>query len=228
MTRAKVIRLIIIVIIIAVVAMTVYYRSIPDSNVDRPSNPEAIVTPSELPEKQAVEDKPKAEPNESAETETENKTVIISEKELQEKLGVFVEKANQSGKAGVDYMEVKLEQDRMIISAGGTYQGLQAQVDDMEVHFEGMTIFATGNLKNGHLRFPLTTEIRINTDDDILTADVVKFELGGGASVLFKMLGLSKTKISEMVNGVISKVPELTSGLKSISIEDGKLIVEYK
>ena len=143
----------------------------------------------------------------------------------------LIEKANQTGSANLTYIRVRLEQDSMLVSAKGEALGFQAETaEDMEVRFEGRTVFASGKVNIYGFAPMLVTEIELNCQTGKPAVDVKTFELGNVLPLL-KMMGIpiSKEKIAGMINSTLESSGLIfICNLESIRIEDGKLILTYK
>ncbi len=185
--------------------------------------PQPTVTPTESPTAPPAE----VEPSPPEEVSQPENAIIISEEELQSKVDGLINMANQSGAAKIEYIRVKLEQDRMLVSAKGEAMGREAETEDMEVRFEGKTVFASGKVRSSGLSLTLTAEAEINTEAGKPSVEVERFSLGN--PLVLKMFGLSRAKVSGIINDAIeSRGLKLPVDLESIRIEDGKLIVVYK
>ena len=153
--------------------------------------------------------------------------MVFTEKELQDKVDEYIAAANQSGEAKIEYIRVKLEQDKMLVSAKGEALGYQAATEDLEVRFEGRTVFASGEVSAFQFTPTLTAEVEIKTESGKPSVEVKRFSLGN--PLLLRMLGLSTAKIATIINDAIeSRELQLPVDLESIRIEDSKLIVAYK
>jgi len=153
-------------------------------------------------------------------------TIIFSEEELQAKLDGLSDMINQSGKAKVEYIRVNLEQDKMLLSAEGEAMGHKVKTEGLEVRFEGKTVFVSGEVSAFGFTPMLTAEAEINCEEGKPSVEVERFNLD---SLPLVALGLSKEKISELINDAIeSSGLKLPVDVESIRIEDGKLIVVYK
>ena len=149
----------------------------------------------------------------------ENK--IITEEELQSKVDSLSDMVNQSGMAEVEYIRVKLEQDRMLVSAKGKAKGQQAETEDMVVRFEGRTVFVSGKVTVLGRSPTLTLRAEINCESGKPSVEVKEFKLGGILPLLKLMgLGLSEDKISVLINDAIeSRGLRLPFDVESIRIE---------
>ena len=153
-------------------------------------------------------------------------TFIFSEEELQGMLDRLCDMVNQSDAAKVEYIRVKLEQDRMLLSAKGEAKGYQAETEDLEIWFEGKTVFASGEVSAFGFSPTLTAEAEVNCESGKPSVEVSEFKLDGLA---LDILGLPKDKISGLINDAIEAAGiEVPVDLDSIRIEGGKLIVVYK
>ncbi len=180
--------------------------------------PQPSVTPTELPQS--------TEPPQPVEISLQENALTLSEKELQDKVDKLIDMANQSGEAKIEYIRVKLEQDKMLISAEGEVRGYKGKTEDLVVRFEGRTVFASGKVSAFGLSPTLTATVEIDTEAGKPSVEVKSFKLGVWAISRF---GLSKDKISEIINDAIeSGGLKLPVDLESIRIEDGKIIVVYK
>ncbi len=166
------------------------------------------------------------EPSPPVEISPPENAIIFSEEKLQSALDRLSVMVNQSDVARVEYIRVKLEQDKMLLSAKGEAIGNQVETDDLEVRFEGRTVFAEGEVSALGLSLPFTAEAEINYEAGRPSVEVSKFNLGG---LPLAFLGLSEDKISELINDAIEAAEiEVPVDLESIRIEDGKLIIVYK
>ena len=153
-------------------------------------------------------------------------TIILSEEKLQSKLDELISTANQSGTANIEYIRVKLEQDRMLVSTRGEARGYHVETEDLEVRFEEKTVFVSGKVSAFGLRPTVNIEAEINYESGKPSVEVKRFKLG---ALPLTILGLSKDKISGLINDAIEAAGiEVPVDLESISIEDGKLIMVYK
>jgi len=186
--------------------------------------PQPVVTPIEPP-KPAEPSQPTELPQ-PVEIPPQENTFIFSEKELQDRVDELVDKANQSGAAKIEYMRVKLEQDRMLVSAKGEALGYQGETENLTVRFEERTVFVSGQVSAFGFTPMLTAEVEINTEEGKPSVEVKRFKLG---ALPLTMLGLTEAKISGIINNAIeSRGLKLPVDLESIRIEEGKLIVVYK
>lgn len=186
--------------------------------------PQPVVTPIE-PTQPAEPTQPTELPQ-PAEIPPPENTLIFSEKELQDKVDGLVDKANQSGKAKIEYIRVKLEQDKMLVSAKGEALGYQGETENLTVRFEERTASISGKVSTFGLSLTLTAEVEIHTEEGKPSVEVKRFELG---ALPLTMLGLTEAKISGIINDAIeSRELKLPVDLESIRIEDGKLIVVYR
>ncbi len=208
---------VILIVILAVVVIATFTPVIPWLTAQLPiaETPQPTVPPTELP---TVPPPMEISPPEN--------TIILSEEELQVKVNELIDMANQSGKARVEYIRVKLEQDRMLLSAEGEAMGHKARTEALEIRFEGKAVFVSGNVSALGLSLMLTAEAEINCEAGKPSVEVSEFKLG---ALPLAALGLSKDKISELINDAIEAAEiEVPVDLESIRIEDEKLIVVYK
>ncbi len=196
--------------------------------------PQPAITPAESPTVSSTEVEPSSpvsstevEPSSPVEISQPENTIILSEEELQSKLDGLRGTANQSGVANIEYIRVKLEQDKMLLSVKGEAGGYKAEAEDLEIRFEGRTVFASGKVTALGLSPTLTAEAEVSCEAGKPSVEVKKFGLDIGLPL--SVLGLSKDKISGLINGAIEAAGiEVPVELESIRIEDGKLIVVYK
>ena len=216
--RRKLFRLtIILIVILALVVIAIFTPVIPwltgtlfpIAETPQPTTPPTVV-----------------EPPPPIEISPPENTIIFSEEELQSILDRLSDMVNQSGAARVEYMRVKLVKDKMLLSAKGEAEGYHAETEDLEIWFEGKTVFASGEVSAFGLSPTLTAEAEINCESGKPSVEVSEFKLGG---LPLHVLGLPKDKISGLINGAIEATGiEAPVDLDSIRIEDGKLIVVYK
>ena len=153
-------------------------------------------------------------------------TIVFSEEELQSKLDRLSDMVHQSGAVKIEYIRLKLEQDRMVVSVEGEAMSHKVKTEDMEIRFEGKTAFASGKVSVFGFTPTLTAEAEINYESGKPSVEVEKFKLG---VLPLGILGLSKDKISGLINDAIEAAGiEVPVDLESIRIEDGKLIMVYK
>ena len=104
--------------------------------------------------------------------------------------------------------------------------GYEAEAQEMEITFEGTTMFATGKVLAFGFSPTLNAEVVISTDEGKPNVEVKRFQLG---SVPLSLVGLSRAKIAAIVNDAIqSRGLELPVDIENIRIEDARLIVTYK
>lgn len=150
----------------------------------------------------------------------------FTEEELQKALNSFIETANQSDKVNIEYTQIKLEQDKILISAKGEAMGYSGETENLEVRFEGRTVHAEGIVKAFGLSPKMTLILDITTTDKKPVVSVTTFKLGG---LPMTMLNLGPERISGIINSQIeSRGWKLPADLESISIQDGKLVIDYK
>ncbi|MFC2017493.1 hypothetical protein ACFLUD_03675 [Chloroflexota bacterium] len=187
--------------------------------VEPPSAPPAVVEPPP----------PVVEPPPPVESSEPENTIILSEEELQDIVDALTATANRSDTVNIEYVRVRLDQDKMLVSAEGEAMGRHVETKDMEVRFVGRTMFVSGNVSALGFTPTLIAEVEISSEEGKPSVDVKRFKLGG-VLLLLKMMGvgLSADKISGLINDTIE-----ASGLKlpfdveSIRIEDGKLIITH-
>jgi len=192
-----------------------------------PTEPSQLTEPSQPAEpSQLMEPSPPAELPQQEEVSPGENALVFSEKELQDKMDELIDRANQSGEAEIEYIRVKLEEDRMLVSTKGEALGLSGETENLTVRFEGRTMFASGKVNAFGFNPTLTAEVEIYTEEGKPGVEVKSFKLG---ALPLKLLGLTEAKISEIINSAIeSRGVELPAGLESIRIEDGELIVVYE
>jgi len=153
----------------------------------------------------------------------------FSQEELQTKLDKLIDMINRSDTVKVEYIRVKLEQDKILLSAEGEARGHKVKTKDLEVWSEGRTVFASGKVSTFGFSPTLTAEAEINCESGKPSVEVKEFKVGALPSPILAMLGLSEDKISGLINDAIEAAGiEVPADLESIRIEDGKLIVVYK
>ena len=188
-----------------------------------PSQPPESTTPPAQPP-QPVEPPQSTEPLPPAEITPPEGVLSFSEKELQDRVAGLVEMANQSGEVNMEYVSARLKDDKMLISVEGEARGYQVKADDMEVRFEGKTMFATGLVTALGISLTLTTEVEIDIDGGEPSVEMKSFRLG--SPLVLRMLNLSNDKIEAIINDAIkSRELNLPMDLESVRIENGKLIV---
>ncbi len=150
----------------------------------------------------------------------------FTEKELQDTVNALLPTINQSGQAKVDFLQVKLDQDRMLVSAKGQALGQQAETTDMEVRFDVKKISATGQVTAFGFTPTLNAVAEIKCDAGKPGLDFSTFNLGN--PLMLKMIGLSTAKISEMINdAIVSKGLTILCKVESISVENSKLTLVF-
>ena len=211
--------MVILIVVLALVAIAAFTpvipwltgRLVPVAEAPQPTTPPA--------------ESPTVPPAEVEPAPLEN-TIIFSEEELQSALDRLSDMVNQSDAAEVEYIRVKLEQDRMLLSAEGEVRDYKLKTEDLEVRFEEKTVFVSGEVSALGFSLPLTAEAEINCESGKPSVEVSEFNLGG---LPLAALGLSEDKISELINDAIEAAEiEVPVDLEGIRIEDGKLIVVYK
>lgn len=211
--------MVILIVVLALVVIAAFTPVIPwltGTLVPVVETPQPTTTPAES---------PTVPPTEVEPAPLEN-TIIFSEEELQSALDRLSDMVNQSDAAKVEYIRVKPEQDRMLLSAEGEARGYKLKTEDLEVRFGEKTVFVSGEVSALGLSLPLTAEAEINCESGKPSVEVSEFNLGG---LPLAALGLSEDKISELINDAIEAAEiEVPVDLESIRIEDGKLIVVYK
>lgn len=197
-----------IVGLVLVVFLTPVYSWLTGDNKESP--PPAATQPSQLPQ-----------PSPPATKETS-----LTQEELQQMFDGFIAKANASGKAKIEYLRVKMEQDRMLVSARGEAMGYQGETENMEVRFKGRTLFASGVVKAFGLAPQLVAEVDITTVGGKPKVEVKNFQLGG---LPLTMLNLGPERITAIINGAIeSRGWKLPFDIESLRIEGSKLIIVPK
>jgi len=211
--------MVILIVVLALVAIAAFTPVIPwltGTRVPVAEAPQPTTTPAESPTVPPAEVEPL--PLENA--------IIFSEEELQSALDRLSDMVSQSDAAKVEYIRVKLEQDRMLLSAEGEARDYKLKTEDLEVRFEEKTVFVSGEVSALGISLPLTAEAEINCESGKLSVEVSEFNLSG---LPLAALGLSEDKISELINDAIEAAEiEVPVDLEGIRIEDGKLIVVYK
>jgi len=212
--------MVILIVVLALVVIAVFTLVIPwltGTQVPVAEAPQPTTTPAESPTAPPAEVEPSPPP--------EN-IMVFSEEELQGALDRLSDMVNQSDAAKVEYIRVKLEQDRMLLSAEGEARDYKLKTEDLEVRFEEKTVFVSGEVSALGLSLPLTAEAEINCESGKPSVEVSEFNLSG---LPLAALGLSEDKISELINDAIEAADiEVPVDLEGIRIEDGKLIVVYK
>ncbi|MCD6452811.1 MAG: hypothetical protein J7K77_00730 [Dehalococcoidales bacterium] len=161
-----------------------------------------------------------------AEPSPPENTLIFSEEELQNRVNDLVRQANQSSQVAIDYLQVKLDEDRMLVSAKGDILGHHLETENLEVYFEARTVSASGKISalGGHPT--LIANVEINTEQGKPQVTVKRFRLGG---LPLKLLGISRDDIATTINQAIeSRGLMLPVDLEDIRIEARQLIVQYK
>ena len=227
---ARLVAVVVLVVIVAVAAIAIYSPLIswPFGAGNNEKPPGTATLPAPGPGPVIAPLPPVAEPEviPPIESEMENKIVLTGE-ELQSKLGGLVERLNQSSDMKLEDLSVKLYSDRMLVSTAGLVFGMQMDIEDLDVTFDGKTILATGPVNAAGFTPTLTAKVDINTVDGKPSIEVTEFKLGA-AGPLLSMLGITKEKITQMVNSNIdSRGIKLSYDVERISIEGGKLIIEY-
>ncbi len=216
--------MVILIVVLALVAIAAFTLVIPwltGRLVPVVEAPQPTTLPAESP----TVPPPTVPPAEVEPLPLEN-AIIFSEEELQSALDRLSDMVNQSDAAKVEYIRVKLEQDRMLLSAEGEARDYKLKTEDLEVRFEEKTVFVSGEVSALGLSLPLTAEAEINCESGKPSVEVSEFNLGG---LPLAALGLSEDKISELINDAIEAAEiEVPVDLEGIRIEDGKLIVVYK
>ncbi|MFC1909822.1 hypothetical protein ACFLXC_00830 [Chloroflexota bacterium] len=152
--------------------------------------------------------------------------LTLSEKQIQDKLESLVGAANRSADFNLKAMDISLEQDRMLISTSGTAMGIQAEMENLEVKFEGKKVYATGPVKAFGISPTLVLEANVETVNGTTVVEVTRFRLG---ALPLTLLDLSEDKITEIINNNIkSRNIKLSKELESLAIEDGKLVIYYQ
>ena len=106
------------------------------------------------------------------------------------------------------------------------YLGLKVETEDLKGWFEGKMAFVSGEVSVLGLSLTLIVEAEVNYESGKPSVEVKEFGLG---NLPLALLGLSKDKISELINDAIETTGiEVPVDLESIRIEDEKLIVVYK
>lgn len=232
--RKSIVRLVIVIVVVVIVAVSaiaIYtplilgpFEPFPGTTEIQKQPVEPSIMPAEPEEPETPAPSLPVEPEVSP--TMENK-LVLSEKELQDKLAGLLTRV-KSADMELESLSVKLEQDRMLVSTRGTLFGIQAEIEDLEVRFDGKTVTAEGPVKAAGFSPILKTVVDINTVDGIPGVEVKEFKLGAG-SLLLSMFNITKERITEMVNSNIkAKGMKLPFDVEKISIEDGKLIIEHK
>ena len=110
--------MVILVVVLALGAIAVFTPVIPwltGRLLPVVETPQPTVTPAESPTAPPIE----VEPSPPMEVPPPENTIIFSEEELQGALSKLIDMANQSEAAKIEYIRVKLEQDKMLLSAEG-------------------------------------------------------------------------------------------------------------
>jgi len=216
--------MVILIVVLALVAIAAFTPVIPwltGTRVPVAEAPQPATTPAES----STVPPPTVPPAEVEPLPLEN-AIIFSEEELRSALDRLSDMVSQSDAAKVEYIRVKLEQDRMLLSAEGEARDYKLKTEDLEVRFEEKTVFVSGEVSALGLSLPLTAEAEINCESGKPSVEVSEFNLGG---LPLAALGLSEDKISELINDAIEAAEiEAPVDLEGIRIEDGKLIVVYK
>ncbi len=214
--------LVVILALVVVVAFTPVIPWLKGALFPVVETPQPTTTPAETPTAPPAV----VEPSPPPEISQPENTIIFSEEELQDKMDELINAANRSDAANIEYIRVKLEQDKMLVSVEGEALGYQVETKDLEVRFEGRTVFASGKVSALGFTPTLTAEVEINTEAGKPSVEVKRFRLG---ALPLALLGLSTDKISGLINDAIeSRGLKLPVDLESIRIEDGKFILTYK
>jgi len=223
----RLVAIILIIIGLGLVSIAIFTPFIPwpaGSPGSVEETPQPPIIPAEAPE--PPESSQPTEPLQPKEALPQENVIIFSEKELQDMVDELVDRVNQSGKAEIESIRVRLEQDRMLVSIKGEAFDNRVETEDMEIRFEDRTMFASGKASAFGLTTTLTAEVDINSEAGKLSVEVKTFKLG---ALPLSMLGLSGDKISATINDLIeSRELTLPFDLESIRIEDGKLIIQYE
>jgi hypothetical protein len=144
-------------------------------------------------------------------------TLSFSEQELQNMSKQLMAMVNNNGKANVSNMNIKLEPDKILISASGQAMGISAEAENLAVSFTGRTVTVEGDVKAYNLKPKLTLIADINTVSGKPVVEVKRFRLGG---LPMTMLNLSPERVASIINSNIeSRGLKLPSDLESISIK---------
>lgn len=128
--------------------------------------PPPAASPAQLP--QPTPPPQPTEPPQPVEASPPENTIILSEEKLQGKLDALIGTANQSGAANIEYIRVKLEQDRMLLSAKGEAKGYHVETEDLEVRFEEKTVFVSGEVSAFGISPTVNMEAEINSEAGLL------------------------------------------------------------
>ncbi len=188
----------------------------PEESATPTISPVAMITP---------EVSPPSTPQATA-TPVISKVLSFSEAELQAKVDELANILNSSTSAKVEYLQVKLEPDRMLVSAKGQAKGLEAQTEDLELRFQGRTVFVAGTLTASGFSVTPRAEIEIITEAGKPSIAVKKLT---GILPLKFLLGIDESKVTGLVNGLIqSRNVTLPFDIESISIENARLVIIKK
>jgi len=224
------VRLIIILAVVLAVALIAVFTPLIPWLGDTEPEPQPTPTPTTMPTPTSTPtpkptSKPTSTPTPQPTTAPPpDNTRIFTEEELQKIVDEYVEKANQSSSVNIEYINVKLEPDKMLISVKGEALGYQGEtVDNIEVRFEGRTVYAEGTVKALGFTPVLKARAELKCEGGKPAVEVQSFALGG---LPLKMLGITKEKISGMINDVLeSRGITFICEIESIRIEDNKLIL---
>ena len=224
--RNLVLLMVILIVVLVLVVTATFTPALPwlkGTLLPIVETPQPAVPPAQSPQPTAPPQP--TEPPQPVEISPPENTIILSEEKLQSKLDELISTANQSGTANIEYIRVKLEQDRMLVSTRGEARGYHVETEDLEVRFEEKTVFVSGKVSAFGLSPTVNIEAEINCESGKPSVEVKKFSPG----LPLMVLGLSKDKISGLINDAIEAAGiEVPVDLESISIEDGKLIMVYK
>ena len=140
----------------------------------------------------------------------------------------FVRTANSSGQANIEYLNMKLGQDRMLVSIKGRVLDYSVETENMEVRFVGRMAYATGKLKASVIQVQLVLEVDITTIGGKTGITIKKLNMGI-MTPLLSASGFTQEKIQSLIDSTIeSSGWKLAFDLQSIRIQDGKMIIEYR
>ncbi|MBI2830657.1 MAG: hypothetical protein HYX79_00170 [Chloroflexi bacterium] len=155
-------------------------------------------------------------------------TRTFTEKELQDAVNALIPTINKSGQAKIDYMQVKLEQDRMLVSAKGQALGITAEMKDAKLRFNGKTISAEAEIVAMGIPTVMTGVAEIQCVDGKPRIELTSFTTTNAMALRFALGGSPKDKIAQMVNdAIVSRGLTILCRVESISIENAKLTLVY-
>ncbi len=153
------------------------------------------------------------------EENAEETRLTFTEQEIASMIDEITSKTNLP--VEVDYVQIHLYQDRMLVSGQGEALGIKAKTEGIEVWFEDNRVFASGEVDISGGKVKMKVEAQIDFDQGKPCVEIQKIQAG-----ILPIPYVLKNRLTTLINSAIEDIGlRFPVEINSIYIKDGKLIL---